>query len=87
MGWSTLLRWLAPILPGASTPWRSARVARDLLTAAAPWDGVFYDYRGRRGGVSALARDAAFAREVLAQTQALLQPRWPLPDATLADAM
>lgn len=79
LGWSTLLRWLVPLLPDASTPARSARAARHLLLEAELAPGEVYDFTGspsRR--VHPSVRSPDLGRTVLDQSLALLAPRWPL---------
>ena len=76
--WRTVMRWLVPLVPGASTPKRSAAAARRLLTEDVR-SGEVYDFRARPSTqVWAPAREPALAAAIVDQTIALLQPRWPI---------
>jgi len=71
--WSTLLPWLVPLLPDASTPARSAAAARGLLERSALVSGEVYDFTGapsRR--VWPPARDPALGDRVLEESLAFL---------------
>jgi len=74
--WSTVLRWLVPILPDASTPRRSAQAARTLLLERRLVSGEVYDFRARPSTrVWARAREPELGRRVLDETIALLSER------------
>lgn len=78
--WRSVLRWLVPLLPDASTPKRSARAARHLLAADHVDTGEVYDFRARASRrVWPAAREPTLGARIVDQTFALLQPRWPLP--------
>jgi NAD(P)-dependent dehydrogenase (short-subunit alcohol dehydrogenase family) len=80
LAWSTLLRWLVPVLPDASTPARSARAVRWLLTTEGLVSGEVYDFEQRPSSrVWPPARAPELGREVVDETTALLATRWPLP--------
>lgn len=90
--WSYLLPWLVPLLPDASTPARSASVARRLLEAEGLTSGQVYDFRGEPSRrVWAPARAPDLAARVLDESLAWLgtldgraPPARPLPSAPAA---
>lgn len=66
LAWKSLLRWVAPVLPDASTPERSAKAARSLLLEIDPAPGEIYAFDGRPSHrVWSLVRDREFGRRVL----------------------
>lgn len=78
LAWSTVLRWLVPLLPDATTA-RSAAAARTLLLREELTSGGVYNFEAEPSTrVWRGLDDASLARAVLDQTHALLQPRWPL---------
>jgi len=69
LAWKSLLRWLVPVLPDASTPGRSAKAARSLLLEFDPAPGEIYAFDGRPSHrVWSLVRDREFGRRVLAES-------------------
>jgi NAD(P)-dependent dehydrogenase (short-subunit alcohol dehydrogenase family) len=80
LAWRTLLRWLVPVLPDASTPARSASTVCALLSEARLTSGEVYDCRGRPARwVWPIARDLAFGARVLDQSIAVLSSRIARP--------
>jgi NAD(P)-dependent dehydrogenase (short-subunit alcohol dehydrogenase family) len=80
VAWSTLLRWLVPLLPDASTPERSARAACNLLTRETLENGGVYDFTAQPSArVWRGLLDPTLGVEALDQASALLTARWPLP--------
>lgn len=78
--WSTVLRWVAPLLPDTSTPERSGAAAAWLLTApgVAARSGEVFDYERKPSTrVWAAARDEDLGRRVLDETLALLGTALP----------
>jgi NAD(P)-dependent dehydrogenase (short-subunit alcohol dehydrogenase family) len=66
IAWHSLLRWLVPVLPDASTPQRSAAAARTLLLNEEPVRGEIYDFDRRLSRrVWDLVRDPEFGRRVV----------------------
>ena len=78
--WSTLLRWIAPLLPDTSTPERSAAAAAWLLTdpAVVARSGEVFDFERRPSErVWPPARDPELGRRALDETLALLGTSLP----------
>lgn len=76
LAWRHLLPRLVRVLPGASTPARSAAVASRLLatglgTAAS---GSYFDFSGARREPSELAREAWVAKDLIRTSDALVAP-------------
>ncbi len=76
--WSTLLRWIAPLLPDTSTPQRSGAAAAWIMTAdeVLAHSGEVYSYErlpSRR--VWAPVRDGEIGRRVVDESLALLATR------------
>jgi hypothetical protein len=74
--WSTLLRWIAPLLPDTSTPTRSGRAAAWLMTdpsLGAHSGGVYSFDRKPSRQVWDKARDPQLAAAVVDETIAFLQ--------------
>jgi NAD(P)-dependent dehydrogenase (short-subunit alcohol dehydrogenase family) len=74
VAWHSLLRWLVPLLPDASTPQRSAAAGRRLLLEYEPAQGEIYDFDvkpSRR--VWDLVRDAQFGRRLVDESLQFLQ--------------
>lgn len=77
--WSTVLRWLVPFLPDASSTTRSATAARTLLQREKLTNGGVYNFEAEPSTrVWRGLGDASLGRAILDQTHALLQPNWPL---------
>lgn len=76
IAWSTVLRWLVPFLPDASTPERSARAAAALIVDRELEPGAVY---GHDGGFSSRvwsgALDPELARRVLDESLRFLRRR------------
>jgi NAD(P)-dependent dehydrogenase (short-subunit alcohol dehydrogenase family) len=73
LAWHSLLRWLVPVLPDASTPQRSAATASHLLLQHDVVAGEIYDFAGQPSHrVWPLVRDPAFGREVVDESLQLL---------------
>jgi len=73
--WSTLLRWISPLLPDTSTPERSAAAASWLLTdpGVVARSGEVFDFACRPSSrVWPAARDPELGRRALDETLALL---------------
>ena len=80
--WSTVLRWVSPLLPDTSTPERSAAAAAWLLTdpAVTSRSGEVFDYERKPSQrVWATARSEALGRRVLDETLQLLGETLPSP--------
>lgn len=76
--WSTVLRWLVPLMQDASSEARSADALVWLLEADALENGAVYDFRKRLGTrVSREARDARLAGRTHDETLAFLGERSP----------
>ncbi|MGE0659023.1 MAG: SDR family NAD(P)-dependent oxidoreductase [Reyranellaceae bacterium] len=76
LAWHSLMRWLVPVLPDASTPPRSALAARGLLLERPIAPGEVYDFDGAPSGrVWQLVRDPDFGRAVVDQSLAFLNLR------------
>lgn len=78
--WSTVLPWIAPLLPDTSTPERSGAAARWLLTdpSAAARSGEVFSFDCRPSTrVWPASRDPDLGRRVLDETLALLGTRLP----------
>jgi protochlorophyllide reductase len=72
--WSTVLRALVPLLPDASTPARSAAIARRLVVSDAVASGEVYDFTGAPSPrVASAVRDPAFGSRVVEESLAFLQ--------------
>lgn len=82
LAWHSLLRWLVPVLPDASTPQRSAQAARRLLLERPIAPGEIYDFNADPSGrVWSLVRDPAFGRVVVDESFTFLGLR---PSSTAA---
>ena len=78
LAWSTVLRWLVPFLPDASSTARSAAAARTLLQRETLTNGGVYNFEAEPSTrVWRALDDASLGRVVLDQTHALLEPKWP----------
>lgn len=78
--WSTVLRWIAPLLPDTSTPERSAGAAGWLLTdpAVGARSGEVFDFERKPSlRVWPAARDPELGRCALDETLALLAATLP----------
>lgn len=76
LAWHSLMRWLVPVLPDASTPPRSALAARGLLLERPIAPGEIYDFDGAPSGrVWPLVRDPDFGRAMVDQSLAFLNLR------------
>ncbi|MEJ1934270.1 hypothetical protein WDZ92_29080, partial [Nostoc sp. NIES-2111] len=73
MGWNSILRWAVPLMPGASTPERSAAVARRLIADSAFESGMTYGTSARPESVWEKVNDPNFGRDVLDQSLAFLR--------------
>lgn len=72
--WHSLLRWLVPLLPDASTPQRSAAAGRTLLLEGEPAAGEIYAFDGKPSRrVWDLVREAEFGRRVVDESLRFLQ--------------
>jgi NAD(P)-dependent dehydrogenase (short-subunit alcohol dehydrogenase family) len=79
VAWKTVLPLLVPVVPGASTPRRSARAAAQLLSAQHVVSGEVYDFRAQPSQrVWSEAKSPALGRAALDQAIELLTRRWPL---------
>lgn len=66
IAWHSLLRWLVPVLPDASTPQRSARAARSLLLDGQPAAGEIYDFEAKPSHrVWPMLRDPDLGRRIV----------------------
>lgn len=73
LAWHSLLRWLVPVMSGASTPQRSAQAARHLLLGSDPQPGEIYGFTGGKPrDIWAKVRDPAFGRAVVDQSLSFL---------------
>lgn len=72
LAWSTLLKWVAPLLPDTSTPERSAKAAVGLLTGQVV-SGTVYDYEQKPSRhVWHGALDVALQERILDESLAFL---------------
>lgn len=71
--WSTVLKWIAPLMDDTSTPERSAASARKLLIEPGVVSGEVYDHEGAPSQrVWSKARDPELARRVVDESLAFL---------------
>ncbi|MFO0680544.1 MAG: SDR family NAD(P)-dependent oxidoreductase [Sandaracinus sp.] len=71
--WSTVLKWIAPLMDDTSTPERSAASARELLIEPGVVSGEVYDHEGALSQrVWPEARNPDLARRVLDESLAFL---------------
>lgn len=78
--WSTVLRWVSPLLPDTSTPERSAAAATWLLTdpAVVARSGEVFDYQRKPSSrVWPPARDPELGRRALDETLDVLGTKLP----------
>lgn len=79
VAWSSVLRWIAPLLAGASTPERSAAAALRLIADTAFSTGGTYGPDTMPEPVWDKVTDPAFGEEVLGQSLAFLEALRPSP--------
>jgi NAD(P)-dependent dehydrogenase (short-subunit alcohol dehydrogenase family) len=69
--------WLAPFMPGGSTPKRASQVITDAVLNARGETGVYYNERGQPMLGSTVVRQLQFQDRVVAETRALLAAHDP----------
>jgi hypothetical protein len=75
MAWNTVLKWAVPVLPGASTPERSAEAARRILLEPRFRSGETLGVDGMPARVWGKITDPAFGKMVLDQSLDFLKAR------------
>jgi len=73
VAWNSLLRWLVPLMPGASTPQKSAQAARYLLLERQLVSGEIYGFTGAAPrDIWAPVRDPVFGGRVVDESLTFL---------------
>lgn len=68
IAWNTVLRWAVPLLPGASTVEKSAKIAAGIVLEDWAKSGETYGHSGELEPVWSLVKDPAFGRQTFEES-------------------